>query len=135
MISSEQNSILRPPNLRRGKGETSRDRPKSVPYLRLESIKRTSKCQSILLSCTVSEQPKRWTELVRQGKPLRFSSIVSQIVKILEGDPLWKIFFSKKVSQSRKKNWKGDTLVSPDLVCCAEKRKSLIDSLSLTPLN
>ena len=29
------------------KNETSRDRPKSAPYLRLKNSKRTSKCQSI----------------------------------------------------------------------------------------
>ena len=40
----------------------------------------------------------------------------------MQGDPLGKFFFRKKVSQSQK-NERGDPLVSPGMVCYAEKQE------------
>ena len=52
------------------------------------------------------------------------TSILSQnIKKKCRGDPLGKIFFRKKVSQCRKKNERGESLVSPGMVCYAEKQE------------
>ena len=42
--------------------ETSWERHKSAPYLRIKNSKRTSKCQVFFYSTL---KPKRWTELVR----------------------------------------------------------------------
>ena len=42
---------------------TSRERHKSVPYLRLKNSQRTSKSQ--VFSFTVPEKPKSWTKLAR----------------------------------------------------------------------
>ena len=39
----------------------------------------------------------------------------------MQGDPLGKIFFSKKKSRSAEKNERGESLVSPGMVCYAEK--------------
>ena len=49
------------------------------------------------------------------------TSILSQNIKKMQGDPLGKIFF-RKVSQCRKK-WKGESLVSSGMVCYAEKQE------------
>ena len=40
----------------------------------------------------------------------------------MQGDPLVKIFFRKK-SRSAEKNEKGEPLVSPGMVCYAEKQE------------
>ena len=58
-----------------------------------------------------------------RGDPLGFSNIHSDAKqqKNLRGEPLGKIFFRKKVSQCRK-NEGGDPLVSPGMVCYAEKQ-------------
>ena len=39
------------------------------------------------------------------------------------GGTLWGIFFSKKKSRSAEKNKRGDPLVSPGIVCYAEKQE------------
>ena len=41
----------------------------------------------------------------------------------MQGDPLRKNFFSKKKSRSAKKNERGESLVSPGMVCYAEKQE------------
>ena len=43
--------------------------------------------------------------------------------KKLKGDPLGKQFFLEKKSRSAQKNEKGDPLVSPGMVCYAEKQE------------
>ena len=65
-------------------------------------------------------------EKTERGDPLRFfnihSSILSQNIKKNSGGTLWEIFFEKKVSQCRK-NERGEPLVSPGMVCYAEKQE------------
>ena len=62
-------------------------------------------------------------EKTKRGTLWDFStSIVSQNIKKLKEGPLGKTFFSKKVSQCRKK-LKGGPLVSPGIVCYAEKEE------------
>ena len=90
------------------KNETSRDRPKSAPYLRLKNTKRTSICQSIgelgtLLwkkilekSLTMPKKLKGWTLW-----GVFNNHFVAKHQKI-EGGTLWGNFFRKKVSQCRK---------------------------------
>ena len=51
------------------------------------------------------------------------TSILSQNIKKMQGDPLGKIFFSKKKSRSAEKNERGDPLVSLGMVCYAEKQE------------
>ena len=41
----------------------------------------------------------------------------------MQGDLLGKFFFRKKVSQCRKKNEREEPLVSPGIVCYAEKEE------------
>ena len=41
----------------------------------------------------------------------------------MQGGPLRKIFFSKKKSRSAEKNERGESLVSPGMVCYAEKQE------------
>ena len=50
------------------------------------------------------------------------TSILSQNIKKMQGDPLGKIF-SKKKSRSAEKNERGEPLVSPGMVCYAEKQE------------
>ena len=59
-----------------------------------------------------------------RGDPLGFFNIhsVAKHQNKCRGDPLGKFFFEKKVSQCRKK-WKGESLVSPGMVCYAEKQE------------
>ena len=59
-----------------------------------------------------------------RGDPLGFFNIhsVAKHQKQCRGDPLEK-FFSKKMSRSAEKNERGDPLVSPDMVCYAEKQE------------
>ena len=49
------------------------------------------------------------------------TSILSQNIKKMQGDPLGKKFFSKKSLAMPKKNERGESLVSPGMVCYAEK--------------
>ena len=52
------------------------------------------------------------------------TSILSQNIKTNAGGTLWgKIFFSKKKSRSAEKNERGESLVSPGMVCYAEKQE------------
>ena len=50
------------------------------------------------------------------------TSILSQNIKKMQGDPLGKNFFEKK-SRSAEKNERGESLVSPGMVCFAEKQE------------
>ena len=53
------------------------------------------------------------------------TSILSQNIKKNAGGTLWgKIFFEKK-SRSAEKNERGESLVSPGMVCYAEKQEKL----------
>ena len=56
---------------------------------------------------------------------MRFFNIhsVAKHQKKCRGDPLGKIFFSKKKSRSAEKNERGESLVSPGMVCYAEKQE------------
>ena len=61
----------------------------------------------------------------QRGDPLGFFNIHS-VAKHQKnaGGTLWgKFFFRKKVSQCRKKNERGEPLVSPGMVCYAEKQE------------
>ena len=52
------------------------------------------------------------------------TSILSQNIKKMQGDPLGKKFFSKKKVSQRQKKMKGwERLVSPGMVCYAEKQE------------
>ena len=51
------------------------------------------------------------------------TSILSQNIKKMQGDPLGKNFFSEKKSRSAEKNERGESLVSPGMVCYAEKQE------------
>ena len=57
------------------------------------------------------------------------TSILSQNFLKMKGGPFGGKTFSKKVARCRKKNEKGDPLVSPGNVCYAEKRKNLFGSV------
>ena len=51
------------------------------------------------------------------------TSIFSQNIKKLKGDPLGKLFFRKKSLTMPKKTERGDPLVSRGMVCYAEKKE------------
>ena len=51
------------------------------------------------------------------------TSILSQNIKKMQGGPFGEIFFSKKKSRSAEKNERGESLVSPGMVCYAEKQE------------
>ena len=51
------------------------------------------------------------------------TSILSQNIKKMQGDPLGKNFFSKKKSRSAEKNERGDPLVSPGMVCYSDEQE------------
>ena len=53
------------------------------------------------------------------------TSILSQNVKKNAWGTLWGNFFSKKKSRSAEKNERGESLVSPGMVCYAEKQEKL----------
>ena len=61
-----------------------------------------------------------------RGDPLGFFNIhsVAKHQKKMQGRPFWgKIFFRKKKSRSAEKNERGESLVSPGMVCYAEKQE------------
>ena len=60
-----------------------------------------------------------------RGDPLGFFNIhsVAKHHKKCRGDPLGKIFFSKKKYRSAEKNERGESLVSHGMVCYAEKQE------------
>ena len=63
-------------------------------------------------------------KILKGGTLWDFStSILSQNIKKMQGDPLEKKFFSKKKSRSAEKNERGESLVSPGMVCYAEKQE------------
>ena len=51
------------------------------------------------------------------------TSILSQNIKKMQGGPFGEIFFSKKSLAVPKKNERGESLVSPGMVCYAEKQE------------
>ena len=51
------------------------------------------------------------------------TSILSQNIKKNAGGPFGENFFSKKKSRSAEKNERGESLVSPGMVCYAEKQE------------
>ena len=83
--------------------ETSRERPKSAPYLRLKNSKRTSK-YSLL---RYRKNPKVELNWHTRGDTLKFfiHSVANHQKKLKEGHFWWKKNFLK-VSQCWK-NWKG----------------------------
>ena len=50
------------------------------------------------------------------------TSILSQNIKKMQGETLWGKKFRKKMSRSAEKIERGDSLVSPGMVCYAEKQ-------------
>ena len=88
--------------IRRILKETSRDRPKSAPYLRLKNTKRTSKCQSIgelgtLLWKFFSKKISQCRKKLKGGTIWDFSkSILSKNIKKLKVEPFGEKKFSKK---------------------------------------
>ena len=115
--------------------KTSRDRPKSAPYLRLKNRKRTSKCPSILFYSTqknlFSEKNLTMPKKLKGGTLWDFStSILSQNSKKIEGGPFGGKKFRKKVAQYRKKlKGRPDPLVSSGIVLYGERRKNLLGSV------
>ena len=64
------------------------------------------------------------TEKTERRNPLRFSNIHSDAKQQkIEGGTIWGNFFSKKSLAVPKKNERGDPLVSPGMVCYAEKQE------------
>ena len=51
------------------------------------------------------------------------TSILSQNIKKMQGGPFGEKFFRKEKSRSAEKNERGESLVSPGMVCYAEKQK------------
>ena len=99
---------------------TSRDRPKSAPYLRLKNSRRTSKCQSIGESGPFYEKKFLKKSLTMPKKTERgtlwdFSTfILSRNSKKIEGDPLRKKIPEKK-SRIAKKTERGTLWSRPVL--------------------
>ena len=98
---------------------TSRDRPKSAPYPRLKNSKRTSKCQFTVL------ENRKAKKMDRVALWDFSTSILSQNSKKNEEGPFEEKNFWKKSLAVPKKNWKGDPLVSPGMVCYAGKQEKL----------
>ena len=72
-----------------------------------------------------SEQKSHCAEKTESGTPWDFpTSTLTQNSKQIEAQlPLWGKIVSEKVSQCRKNFKKGDPLVSPGMVCYAEKQE------------
>ena len=51
------------------------------------------------------------------------TSILSQNIKKMQGGPFGENFFSEKKSRSAEKNERGESLVSPGMVCYAKKQE------------
>ena len=76
------------------------------------------------------------TKKTERRNPLGFpTSILSQNIKKMQGDPLWKKNFEKKSEKKclavPKKIERGDSLVSPGMICYAEKQVKPFWSSSL----
>ena len=112
-----------------GRKITSRDRPKSAPNLRLKNNKRTSKFQ--VFSFTAPEKPESWAELARQkGGAVRiFQHFCRKTSKQLKGDPLKTIKNFECLTMPKK--LKVGPLVTPGIVCYAEKKEPLLYFSSL----
>ena len=99
--------------------ETSRDRPKSAPYLRLKISKKTSKCQSIFFYSTRKkfvEKRLTMSKTTERGNPLGFFNIycVAKLQKI-EGGPFGEFFPEKKRLAMPKKTERGTLWSRPVL--------------------
>ena len=89
---------------------------KMVPYLRLNNGTSTSKCE--VLSSTVPEKPKSWTELARRGTSIPLENIEEMKGRSFEDiKNCW-----KRSLTMPKKTKRRDPSVSPGIVCYAEKR-------------
>ena len=91
-------------------------------YLRLKTSKRTSKCQ--VFSFTVPEKPKRLDRIgaLKGGTLSHFSTSIVAKHLTIEGGPFGETFFPKKSLTMPTKTETG-TLVSPGIVCYAEKKE------------
>ena len=89
--------------------QTSRDRPKSAPYLRLKNSKKTSKCQSIGELGTLLWKKKMNRSLtmpkkLKEGTLWDFStSILSENIRKLKGAPFGEKFCLSKKSLTESK--------------------------------
>ena len=101
--------------------QTSRDRPKSVPYLRLKNSKRTSKCQSILYSTRIFLKSLTMPKKTERGEgPFGIFQhpFCRKTPKKIEKGTLWgKIVFPKKSLAMAKKTERAEPLVSSGIVC------------------
>ena len=95
--------------------ETSRDRPKSAPYLRLKNTKRTFKCQSIgelgtLIWKFFFEKMSHNAEKKPKGRTIRdFSKfILSKNIKKLKVGP-----FGERKNFSKKKSHRAKNTLWP----------------------
>ena len=99
---------------------TSRERHKSTSYQRLKNSKRTIKMakepKSVRYPITVPENPKNGTNWRAGG------SFVAKHQKNEEGTLWRKQNFRKKSFTMPKQTERGDTLISPGIVCRAEKK-------------
>ena len=76
-------------------------------------------------NCHFREKISQCRKKTERGDPLGFFNIhsVAKHQKKCRGDPLGKKFFFEKKSRSAEKNERGESLVSPGMVCYAEKQK------------
>ena len=113
------------PMILKTKVKTSRDRPKSAPYPRFKNSKKTSQCQ--VFSFTVLENRNNFgkfsKEITYSKKWTEWRAKVSQCRKTERGDPLGEKIFRIKSLAVPKKIGRGDPLVSPGMVCYAEKQE------------
>ena len=107
------------------------DRPKSAPYLRLKNSKKDFKVSKYPLlqhpkNPKVGPNFEIFHPFCRKSSAF-FSDFVTSIVAKLqknEGGP-----FDEKKSHNVEKSERGDPLVSPGMVCYAEKKKILFGSV------
>ena len=120
------------------RNKTSRERHKSEIYLGIKNSEGTPK-YFLLQYPKNSKVGTNWrvgTSLVRSPGALKggtlsdFStSILLQNIKKIEGGTFWMKKFRNKVSKCREKN--KDPLVSPGIICYAEKKEKLLYFSSL----
>ena len=106
--------------------KTSRDRPKSAPYLMFKNSKRTS---IKVPKYSLLQNPiflKSHNVEKTESEPLGFFNIhyAAKFQKI-EGNPLEKFFLKKSLTMPKKTEG-GDPLVSPDIVCYAEMKNLFV---------
>ena len=107
----------------------SHNKPGPAPYQRLKNSKRTSKCQSI------GEKGTLWwvfliksLTMTKKREPLWIFNIhsVTKLRKKVKGRPFGDKFFSTKMSHNAEKTQRWEPLVSPGIVCYAEKVKTFL---------